>query len=106
MADGNGLISSVDDEVGWELNGAVTYSYNKHVTLTISAAVFWPGDGAEVVAQCANNAGGGWLLGGQAQNGCADPVTGVNGSDIVAVSGIGRADDEAFNVETELTVEF
>ena len=106
VADGNGLISTVDDEIGWELNGAVTYSYNKHVTFTVSAAVFWPGDGAEVVAQCANNAGGGWLLGEGAQNGCADPASGVNGQDIVTVGGISRADDEAFNVETELTVEF
>jgi hypothetical protein len=106
VADGNGLISTVDDEIGWELNGAVTYSYNKHVTLTISAAVFWPGDGAEVVAQCANNAGGGYLLGGQAQNGCVSPAGGINGQVIVTIAGISRADDEAFNVETELTVEF
>ncbi len=100
------LISTVDDELGWEINGAVTYSYNKHVTLTVSAAVFFPGDGAEVVAQCANNAGGGWLLGGAAQNGCVDPGGTINGIEISTVAGIARADDEALNTEVELNVEF
>jgi hypothetical protein len=106
VADGSGLISTVDDELGWEINGQVTYSYNKHVTLTVSAAVFFPGDGAEVVAQCANNAGGGWLLGGAAQNGCVDPGGTINGIEISTVAGIARADDEAFNTEVELNVEF
>ncbi len=106
VADGSGLISTVDDELGWEINGAVTYSYNKHVTLTVSAAVFFPGDGAEVVAQCANNAGGGWLLGGATQNGCVDPGGTINGIEISTVAGIARADDEAFNTEVELNVEF
>jgi hypothetical protein len=106
VADGNGLISTVDDEVGWELNGAVTYSYNKHVTLSITAAVFWPGDGAEIVAQCANNAGGGYLIGGAAQNGCIDPGGAINGADISTVAGIARANDEAFNTEVELAVQF
>ncbi|MDV2503854.1 MAG: hypothetical protein RX318_07860 [bacterium] len=110
VADGSGLVSSVDDEVGWELNGSVSYYYNPRVWLTVSAAVFWPGDGAEVVAQCANAAGGGWLLAGGhghegaggtgASQGCGD---GIN---ISTVSGIARADDEAFNIETELMVHF
>ena len=103
VPDSSGLISSVDDEVGWELNGAVTYSYNKHVTLTISAAVFWPGDGAEVVAQCANAAGGGWFLDGAAAGGC-DPGLDVDDEPISIRNG--RADDEAFNTEVELNVEF
>jgi hypothetical protein len=106
VADGSGLLSTVDDEVGWEVNGQVTYDYNKHVRLTISAAVFFPGDGAEVVAQCANNAGGGYLLGGAAQNGCVDPGGTINGADISTVAGIARADDEAFNTEVELMVQF
>ena len=105
MADGNGLISAMDDEVGWELNGAVTYDYNKHVRLTISAAVFWPGDGAELLAQCANNAGGGFLLGQGAQDGCVS-FNGVNGATIVTQSGQGRSGDEAFNIDTELMVQF
>jgi hypothetical protein len=110
VADGTGLISTVDDEVGWELNGAVTYYYNPRVWFTVSAAVFWPGDGAEVVAQCANAAGGGFLISGAghgheaggtgASQGCGD---GIN---ISTVSGIARADDEAFNIETELMVHF
>ncbi|MFQ6672155.1 MAG: hypothetical protein ACE5KY_02550, partial [Candidatus Tectimicrobiota bacterium] len=79
--------------------------------LTISAAVFWPGDGAEVVAQCANAAGGGYLLGGDAQNGCVDDAsvaaaTAINGKDIQEIAGIARADDEAFNTEVELMVAF
>jgi hypothetical protein len=106
VADGTGLISTVDDEVGWEINGAVTYDYNKHVRLTISAAVFFPGDGAEVVAQCANNAGGGFLISGNAQDGCLDPGGTINGADISTVAGIARADDEAFNTEVELMVQF
>ncbi|MDV2495787.1 MAG: hypothetical protein RX316_06185 [bacterium] len=105
VADGSGLISTVDDELGWEINGAVTYSYNKHVTLTLSAAVFFPGDGAEVVAQCANHAGGGYLLSGDAQNGCSDGAD-PQGIEISTVAGIARADDEAFNTEVELNVEF
>jgi hypothetical protein len=104
VADGSGLISTVDDEVGWELNGATTYRYNKHVRLTVSAAVFFPGDGAEVVAQCANNAGGGFLLGENANNGCAS--SSIDGIEISTVAGIARADDEAFNTEVELKVEF
>jgi hypothetical protein len=106
VADGNGLISTVDDEVGWELNGAVTYLYNRNIQLTISAAAFWPGNGAEVVAQCANNAGGGYLLNGAAMNGCVDPGGTINGADISSVAGISRANDEAFNTEVELVVQF
>ena len=53
-----GLTTGIDDEVGWELNGQVTYAYNKHITLTMAAAVFWPGDGAELLAQCTNFAKG------------------------------------------------
>ncbi|MDA2915931.1 hypothetical protein MYX64_03685 [Nitrospinae bacterium AH_259_B05_G02_I21] len=106
VADATGLISTVDDEVGWEINGAVTYDYNKHVRLTISVAVFFPGDGAEVVAQCANNAGGGFLINGNAQDGCLDPGATINGADISTVAGIARADDEAFNTEVELMVQF
>ena len=86
VADATGLIETVDDEVGWELNGAITYSYNKHVTLTISAAVFWPGDGAEVVAQC-HNAG----------DDCGDLGVDITNE---------RADDEAFNTAVELMVQF
>ena len=108
VADGTGLVSSVDDEVGWELNGAVTYEYNQHVMLTLSAAVFWPGDGATAVAQCANAAAEtgdyGWLVGGDAQDGCGAASGG--GAQITTLSGISRADDEAFNVEAELFVEF
>jgi hypothetical protein len=106
IADGSGLVSTVDDEVGWELNGAVTYDYNKHVSLRIAAAVFWPGDGTEVVAQCANAAGGGFLLGGAANNGCASPITGNNGIALVTLDGLERANDEAFNSEVELMVQF
>ncbi|MDV2496009.1 MAG: hypothetical protein RX316_07345 [bacterium] len=106
VSDGSGLVSTVDDEVGWEINGQVTYDYNKHVSLRLSAAVFFPGDGAEVVAQCANNAGGGYLLGQGAQNGCVDPGGTINGIEISTVAGIARADDEAFNTEVELMVQF
>ncbi|MDV2504491.1 MAG: hypothetical protein RX318_11135 [bacterium] len=108
-ADGSGLVSSVDDEVGWEVNGQVTYDYNKHVSLRLSAAVFFPGDGAEVVAQCANNAGGGYLLGQGAQDGCTNGETGddlINGIEISTRGGLARADDEAFNSEVELMVQF
>ncbi|MDA2915932.1 alginate export family protein [Nitrospinae bacterium AH_259_B05_G02_I21] len=102
VADGSGLISTVDDEVGWELNGTVTYDYNKHVSLRLAAAVFFPGDGTEVVAQCANAAGGGFNINGEdgAQGGCSD---GIN---VSAVSGIARADDEAVRVDVELMVAF
>ena len=73
------------------------------MTLTISAAVFWPGDGAEVVAQCANAAGGGWFLDGAAAGGC-DP--GLDRDDEPLSITNERADDEAFNMEVELNVEF
>ena len=68
-----------------------------------TAAVFWPGDGAEVVAQCANAAGGGWFLDGAAAGGC-DP--GLDADDESLSITNGRADDEAFNTEVELNVEF
>ncbi|MCZ6660216.1 MAG: hypothetical protein O6916_02165 [bacterium] len=84
VADGTGLVETVDDEIGWELNGQLTYNYNKHVTLTVSGAVFWPGDGAEVVAQCFN-----------AGPKCGD---GTLTND--------RADDEAINTEVELLIEY
>ena len=77
---------------------AVTYEYNKHVRLVVSAAVFWPGDGAGVVAQCANAAGGGWLLDGPAAGGCDPGVDGAIANE--------RADDEAINIDTELKVQF
>ena len=100
VSDGHGLVSTIDDEVGWELNGAVTYDYNKHIQLIISAAVFWPGDGAEMVAQCANFSGGG-------EAGCNATVpAGFVGSPIQGINGVARADDEAFNIETELMVQF
>jgi hypothetical protein len=104
VADGSGLISTVDDEVGWEVNGQVTYDYNKHVSLRLSAAVFFPGDGAEVVAQCANASGGGFLLGEAAADGCGQGT--IEGIEISTVAGIARADDEAFNTEVELMVTF
>ncbi|MDV2494929.1 MAG: hypothetical protein RX316_01800 [bacterium] len=111
VADGSGLVSTVDDEVGWELNGSVSYYYTPRVWLTVSAAVFWPGDGAEVVAQCANAAGGGWLLAGGGHGHEAAGGTGASqgcgdGINISTVSGIARADDEAFNIEAELMVHF
>jgi hypothetical protein len=117
VADGRGLISTVDDEVGWELNATVTYDYNRHVSLRIAAAVFWPGDGAEVVAQCANAAprdNNNLLNGIAGQIGCGGTgftVSGVpgvfpGGSEIESVAGIGRADDEAVNIDAELKVEF
>ena len=74
----------MDDYIGCDLNGELTYNYNKHVTLTISGAVFWPGDGAEVVAQCFN-----------AGPKCGD---GTLTND--------RADDEAINTEVELLIEY
>jgi hypothetical protein len=113
VADGHGLISTVDDEMGWELNGAVTYDYNKHVKLTISAAVFWPGDGAEVVAQCANFASGAHVVGSAGTQdtavGCHDDVPAAlaeGESPIQVIHGIARANDEAFNIDTELLVQF
>jgi hypothetical protein len=114
VADGNGLISTVDDEVGWEMNGAVTYDYNKHVKLTISAAVFWPGDGAEVVAQCANggrkvfNTGNSYLHEDDAGRFACGPILvgDLAGAELQTVGGIGRADDEALNIDTELLVQF
>ncbi len=101
VADATGLIETVDDEVGWELNGAITYSYNKHVTLTISAAVFWPGDGAEVVAQCINAVS---KVDGVASH-IGDPVTGCDPGEDGEITN-DRADDEAFNIEVELMVQF
>jgi hypothetical protein len=111
VADGTGLISTVDDEVGWEINGTVTYDYNKHVSLRITAAVFFPGDGAEVVAQCGNAAGGGFNLSNEngARQGCgsgSNMTDGTGGSLISTVSGIARADDEATKVDVELMVAF
>ncbi|MCH7923183.1 MAG: hypothetical protein IH975_09150 [Nitrospinae bacterium] len=94
-----GLVTTIDDEVGWELNGQVVYSYNKHVTLTIAAAVFFPGDGAEVLAQCANA-----ISTGSNGTGCdlgVDPVTG----DAIIPSNE-RANDEAVKLAVELMVQF
>ncbi|MCH7646487.1 MAG: hypothetical protein IH788_04740 [Nitrospinae bacterium] len=99
-AGSSGIVETVDDEVGWELNGQVTYSYNKHVTLTIAAAVFWPGDGAEVVAQCIN-------AGSQLETSCGElPEDFVLGEDDFEELTNSRADDEAFNLEMELMVQF
>ena len=96
VADKTGLVETVDDEVGWELNGQVTYSYNKHVSLTMAAAVFWPGDGAEVVAQCIN-----------AGSACGDlPEDFDPGDPEFEKLTNDRADDEAFNLEVELMVAF
>lgn len=99
--DTDGLVTTVDDEVGWELNGAVTYSYNKHVTLTMSAAVFWPGDGAEVVGQCINAIDS--LGADSAPAHIGSPITGCNPEGDITNE---RADDEAFNIEVELIVQF
>jgi hypothetical protein len=109
VANGSGLISTVDDEVGFEVNGQVTYDYNRHIRLTIAAAVFFPGDGAEVVAQCANfdQNGNSFRLDGSVQSGCGRN-TGANagGALIQSRHGIARADDEAVNIDVELLVEF
>ena len=100
VADETGLVETVDDEMGWELNGQVTYIYNKHVTLTIAAAVFWPGDGAEVVAQCFN-------AGSQLETSCGELPEDFEelGDDFEKLTN-DRADDEAFNIEVELLVQF
>ncbi|MDA2916783.1 hypothetical protein MYX64_08105 [Nitrospinae bacterium AH_259_B05_G02_I21] len=46
-------------------------------------------------------------MGGEAQNGCKGPTAGdPDGIEISTVAGIARADDEAFNTEVELNVEF
>ena len=93
-----GLVTTIDDEVGWELNGMVTYSYNKHVTLTMAAAVFWPGDGAEVLAQCSNFAKG-------KKTGC-DPGINEDDEDKQLRVTNSRADDEAVKVAVELMVQY
>jgi hypothetical protein len=102
-----GLVTTIDDEVGWELNGAVTYSYNKHVTLTMAAAVFWPGDGAEVLAQCVNAS-----INNEKKTKTGSTQAGRLGCDLGTASTEAmvipneRGDDEAFNVEVELMVQF
>ena len=101
VADETGLVETVDDEVGWELNGQVTYSYNKHVSLTLAAAVFWPGDGAEVVAQCINATHAG------AEVKCGElPEDFDPGDPEFDRLTNSRADDEAFNIDVELMVAF
>ncbi|MCH7923359.1 MAG: hypothetical protein IH975_10040 [Nitrospinae bacterium] len=128
--DESGLVTTIDDEVGWELNGQVTYAYNKHVTLTIAAAVFWPGDGAEILAQCINAStgierrdddhdpiqAGNTILNETVRGtkGCDPRHTHEDSTGDLTESGTKfrsdvtneRADDEAFNIEVELMVQF
>ncbi|MEE9520041.1 MAG: hypothetical protein V3V93_07250, partial [bacterium] len=82
----------------WELNGQVTYAYNKHVTLTMAAAVFWPGDGAEVLAQCANFAKG------KHDVGCDPGIDEEEDSQLRITND--RGDDEAVTIKTELLIQY
>ncbi|MCH7768557.1 MAG: hypothetical protein IH828_06425 [Nitrospinae bacterium] len=102
VADSSGLVTTIDDEVGWELNGQVTYTYNKHVTLTMAAAVFWPGDGAEQVAQCINAIDSQGSVNSTPAH-IGSPITGCSPKGEITNE---RGDDEAFNIEVELLVQF